>query len=89
MALPGGLPHHVQPTDSVASCTIHIMQRDDHDRLIGLLAEPDRLRVIAALILGARSRDEVAGATGLLAAVALLAWGREPVLALGPEARPA
>jgi len=31
----------------------------------------------------------VAGATGLLAAVALLAWGREPVLALGPEARPA
>jgi hypothetical protein len=41
------------------------MQRDDGDRLIGLLAEPARLRVTAALILGARSRDEVAEATGL------------------------
>jgi hypothetical protein len=41
------------------------MQRDRSDQLIGLLAEPDRLRVIAALVLGARSRDELAEATGL------------------------
>jgi hypothetical protein len=40
------------------------MQRDRSDRLIGLLAEPDRLRVAAALILGARSAEEIAAATG-------------------------
>jgi hypothetical protein len=41
------------------------MQRDRSDHLIGLLAEPNRLRVAAALILGAASRDELAAATGL------------------------
>lgn len=33
--------------------------------LVGLLAEPDRLRVVAALVLGARSPSEVVAATGL------------------------
>ncbi|GAA5158428.1 hypothetical protein GCM10023321_38190 [Pseudonocardia eucalypti] len=33
--------------------------------LLGLLAEPERLRVLAALVLGARSRTEVVEATGL------------------------
>lgn len=42
-----------------------MMQRDPGARLIGLLAEPDRLRVVAALVLGARSWDEVADQTGL------------------------
>ncbi|HEX3327211.1 MAG TPA: DUF2087 domain-containing protein [Actinomycetota bacterium] len=42
------------------------MQRDRGDRLMGLLAEPDRLRVIAALVLGASSRAELAEATGLV-----------------------
>jgi hypothetical protein len=37
------------------------------DELCGLLAEPDRLAVFAAVVLGARSADEVAGATGLTA----------------------
>jgi hypothetical protein len=41
------------------------MQRDHSDRLIGLLAEGDRLRVAAALILGARSAEEVVQATAL------------------------
>lgn len=34
-------------------------------RLVGLLAEPDRLRVVAALVLGAGSPTEVVEATGL------------------------
>jgi len=33
--------------------------------LLGLLAEPDRLRVVAALVLGARTTAEVVAATGL------------------------
>jgi hypothetical protein len=33
--------------------------------LVGLLAEPERLRVVAALVLGARTRAEVVAATGL------------------------
>jgi predicted transcriptional regulator len=33
--------------------------------LVGLLAEPDRRRVLAALVLGARTPAEVASATGL------------------------
>ena len=33
--------------------------------IVGLLAEPDRLRVLAALVLGARSPSDVASATGL------------------------
>lgn len=33
--------------------------------IVGLLAEPDRLRVLAALVLGARSPADVAAATGL------------------------
>lgn len=37
----------------------------DPKRLVGLLAQSDRRRVVAALILGARSRDDVALATGL------------------------
>ncbi|MEA2485137.1 MAG: hypothetical protein QOD46_248 [Actinomycetota bacterium] len=44
---------------------IHIMQRDQGDRLLGLLAEPSRLRVVAALVLGATTRDEIAAQTGL------------------------
>ena len=35
------------------------------DFLVGLLAEPDRLRVAAALVLGARTAGDVAAATGL------------------------
>jgi hypothetical protein len=34
-------------------------------QLVGLLAEPSRLRVVAALALGARTPSEVAAATGL------------------------
>lgn len=34
-------------------------------RLCGLLAEPDRLAVFAAVVLGARTPDDVAAATGL------------------------
>ena len=41
------------------------MQRDRGDLLIGLLAEPERLRVAAALILGAGPRQELETATGL------------------------
>jgi hypothetical protein len=41
------------------------MQRDQADHLIGLLAEPNRLRVAAALLLGATTSKEVANATGL------------------------
>jgi hypothetical protein len=33
--------------------------------LVGLLAEPDRLRVVAALVLGAATEDEVTEMTGL------------------------
>jgi hypothetical protein len=35
------------------------------EQLVGLLAEPDRLAVIAALVLGATTPEEVAAATGL------------------------
>jgi hypothetical protein len=35
------------------------------EALVGLLAEPERLRVVAALALGARTHAEVAAATGL------------------------
>lgn len=35
------------------------------DSLIGLLAEPERLRVVAALVLGARSLADITGTTGL------------------------
>ncbi|WP_447007027.1 DUF2087 domain-containing protein [Saccharothrix isguenensis] len=35
------------------------------DSLIGLLAEPERLRVVAALVLGARSTRDITGSTGL------------------------
>jgi hypothetical protein len=41
------------------------MQSSDGDRLIGLLAAPERLRVVAALILGARTTEQIAAATGL------------------------
>lgn len=34
-------------------------------RLLGLLAEPDRLKVVAAIVLGSRTVDAVAAATGL------------------------
>jgi hypothetical protein len=37
------------------------------EELCGLLAEPDRLAAFAAVVLGARTADEVAGATGLTA----------------------
>lgn len=35
------------------------------ERLVGLLAEPERLRVVAALALGARTSDEIVEAAGL------------------------
>lgn len=35
------------------------------DELCGLLAEPERLAAFAAVVLGARTAEEVAGATGL------------------------
>jgi hypothetical protein len=38
--------------------------------LVGLLAEPERLRVLAALVLGARTPSDVVAATGLDARVA-------------------
>ncbi len=44
--------------------------------LAGLLAEPDRLRVVAALVLGARTTGEVRAATGLDARRATTALGR-------------
>ncbi|MDQ3952577.1 MAG: hypothetical protein M3279_06410 [Actinomycetota bacterium] len=34
-------------------------------RLLGLLAEPDRLKVVAAIVLGARTLDTVVRATDL------------------------
>jgi hypothetical protein len=34
-------------------------------RLLGLLAEPDRLKVVSAIVLGARTVDAVVSATGL------------------------
>ena len=34
-------------------------------RLLGLLAEPDRLKVVAAIVLGARTVDAIVGATEL------------------------
>lgn len=37
----------------------------DAKRLVGLLAEPERLKVVAALVLGSATTDEVAEATGL------------------------
>jgi biotin operon repressor len=41
------------------------MQRDEGGRLIGLLAEPERLQVVAAVVLGAVTQEQVAEATGL------------------------
>ena len=41
------------------------MQPDPGDRLLGLLAEPDRLLVVAALVLGAKTRADLAASTGL------------------------
>ena len=52
------------------------MQRDQADHLIGLLAEPNRLRVAAALILGATTSKEVAAATGLGARAVATALNR-------------
>jgi hypothetical protein len=37
----------------------------DAAAIVGLLAEPDRLRVLAALVLGARTPAEIGSATGL------------------------
>lgn len=37
----------------------------DATRLIGLLAEPERLRVVAAMVLGAIHTDDIAAAAGL------------------------
>ncbi len=37
----------------------------DSDALVGLLAEPERLRVVAALVLGARTPSQLIEATGL------------------------
>jgi DNA-binding transcriptional ArsR family regulator len=37
----------------------------DAAAIVGLLAEPERLRVLAALVLGARTPVEIGGATGL------------------------
>ncbi len=37
----------------------------DPDRIVGLLAEPDRLRVVAALALGASTLDDIAATAGL------------------------
>jgi hypothetical protein len=37
----------------------------DAGAIVGLLAEPERLRVLAALVLGARAPSEVGAATGL------------------------
>jgi hypothetical protein len=48
----------------------------DPDALIGLLAEEDRLRAVAALVLGARTPDEVAEAAGLDQRRAVLALER-------------
>jgi len=45
-------------------------------QLLGLLAEPQRLRVLAALVLGARTTDEVAERAGLDARAVLAALAR-------------
>lgn len=37
----------------------------DAAEIVGLLAEPERLRVLSALVLGARSATEIGAATGL------------------------
>jgi hypothetical protein len=37
----------------------------DAAAIVGLLAEPERLRVLAALVLGARTPADIGGATGL------------------------
>ncbi len=48
----------------------------DADEILGLLAEPSRLRVAAALVLGARTPAEVAEATGLASRTVLHALAR-------------
>lgn len=45
-------------------------------RLLGLLAEPDRLKVVAAIVLGARTVDAIVRATGLEAKVVEQALSR-------------
>jgi hypothetical protein len=44
--------------------------------VVGLLADPDRLRVVAALVLGAVTTSEVAAAAGLDVRAAVTALGR-------------
>ncbi|MET1072007.1 MAG: DUF2087 domain-containing protein [Umezawaea sp.] len=44
--------------------------------LVGLLAEPERLRVVAAVVLGARTPSEIATAAALDARVVVKALGR-------------
>lgn len=46
------------------------------EELLGLLAEPDRLRVVAALVLGARTPAEILAATGLGGPTVAKALGR-------------
>lgn len=46
------------------------------EALCGLLAEPDRLRVFAAVVLGAGNPTEIAGTTGLSEAAVVAAVGR-------------
>lgn len=46
------------------------------EHLVGLLAEPERLRVVAAVVLGARTPSAVAAATGLDLKVVLKAVRR-------------
>jgi len=46
------------------------------EHLVGLLAEPERLRVVAAVVLGASSPSEIASATGLDVRVVLKALRR-------------
>ena len=52
------------------------MHPDDSDRLIGLLAEPGRLRVAAALVLGATTRTDLTAATGMSARALATALNR-------------
>lgn len=48
----------------------------DAGAIVGLLAEPDRRRVVAAIVLGAASLDDVAARTGIPADRASRALGR-------------
>jgi len=49
---------------------------EDASRLVGLLADDARLRVLAAIVLGAATADEVADVTGLGARSVAAALGR-------------